>query len=732
MSTFTESLLDTPKETLDTSIWNIDANPPTLTIEAENKIADIVQWVTSRHNIPNLSVFIIGSITSNQYTENSDIDIDFCSDFMNGKSEDEIKDFGWSMKSDFIDNYPEEQTLAGHPLEIFFQPNQFQCMMSIGCYNVLEKKWEVGPELAKLDYDPLSEIYKQSQKQTDKIIDDIRNMVLAPYETASIFKKSNDAKFKQEIEKKIKSNLNDAGKLYKTIKKARSAFKKDPISKEDALKKRSDKKWQTTDAAFKLLDKFGYVSVLKEYLSLSDEIEENKNVDFENIADAIINVIQSNFKTNKMLIDNDMFDENDETCNESFSDLVKMSVFAGLLAIPGILPAADIDNAMKSLPKNDVRMTSDAFQDKLAKINDMRLGKFSMTNAINILSWTLYGEAGNQDVIGKKAVGSVILNMGGAVPEKMLDVVITPNKFSMWKSDDKFAIKHNLSLPSSDASYTYKVPKEIAKNVSSKKSWDDAVKIATQMALGKFKSTIGNRNAYLNVEMTKREFPNSTALRKPDGWYYKMTDKLKIKDHTFGYLPENDGYKLNKIPKGDPNATEYTVKKDDSLWKIAYMFNTSSKNLARINGISVKTPLKIGQVIKLKSNKSPTNAQSQVKPNSPAAQIKQKINIIDNIPTEYIVKKGDNLWNIAKMFNLNIKDIIRLNGINVKTPLQIGQKLKLKPAQNIAAKTINYGVKKGDTLWKIAKKFNVTVDYIAKLNGISPMSTLNIGQTLKI
>jgi hypothetical protein len=31
--------------------------------------------------------------------------------------------------------------------------------------------------------------------------------------------------------------------LYKTIKKARSAFKKDPISKEDALKKRSDKKW---------------------------------------------------------------------------------------------------------------------------------------------------------------------------------------------------------------------------------------------------------------------------------------------------------------------------------------------------------------------------------------------------------------------------------------------------------------------------------------------------------
>jgi LysM repeat protein len=73
-----------------------------------------------------------------------------------------------------------------------------------------------------------------------------------------------------------------------------------------------------------------------------------------------------------------------------------------------------------------------------------------------------------------------------------------------------------------------------------------------------------------------------------------MTDKLKIKDHTFGYLPENDGYELNKIPKGDPNATTYVVKKGDSLWKIAFMFDTTTKNLVNINRISKKKPLKIG------------------------------------------------------------------------------------------------------------------------------------------
>jgi hypothetical protein len=35
-------------------------------------------------------------------------------------------------------------------------------MMSVGCYNVLEKKWEVGPELADVDYDPMADIYFKS------------------------------------------------------------------------------------------------------------------------------------------------------------------------------------------------------------------------------------------------------------------------------------------------------------------------------------------------------------------------------------------------------------------------------------------------------------------------------------------------------------------------------------------------------------------------------------------
>ena len=99
-----------------------------------------------------------------------------------------------------------------------------------------------------------------------------------------------------------------------------------------------------------------------------------------------------------------MLDE-DERLDEG---LIKMMTLATLIAIPSILPSSAIASVMKKLPKSEVTMTNPNFQKELANINTMRLGDYSMTNAINIISWTLYGEAGSQGKIGKEAVASVI------------------------------------------------------------------------------------------------------------------------------------------------------------------------------------------------------------------------------------------------------------------------------------------------------------------------------------
>ncbi len=98
----------------------------------------------------------------------------------------------------------------------------------------------------------------------------------------------------------------------------------------------------------------------------------------------------------------------------------------------------------------------------------------------------------------------------------------------------------------------------------------------------------------------------------------------------------------------------------------------------------------------------------------------------------YQVKKGDTLYQIAKNNNTTVDAIKKLNNLSSNT-LTIGSIIKL-PSSNTSSNTSEediYIVKSGDTLYQIAKNNNTTVDAIKKLNNLSS-NTLTIGQTLLI
>jgi len=153
--------------------------------------------------------------------------------------------------------------------------------MSVGCYNFTSKKWEVGPEIKDQGFDPIAHFYKKGMKIVDDVVEKIRNVILSTYETALVMQKSEDPKFTEDLQKELLKKLSDAGRIFKAMKVARSAFAKDPQSKEEALKMRADEKWHQTDAAFKLLDKFGYVSILKKYCEFDDYAKEIGSIDFD-------------------------------------------------------------------------------------------------------------------------------------------------------------------------------------------------------------------------------------------------------------------------------------------------------------------------------------------------------------------------------------------------------------------------------------------------------------------
>ena len=92
----------------------------------------------------------------------------------------------------------------------------------------------------------------------------------------------------------------------------------------------------------------------------------------------------------------------------------------------------------------------------------------------------------------------------------------------------------------------------------------------------------------------------------------------------------------------------------------------------------------------------------------------------------YTVKKGDTLYSIANKYNTTVDNLKEQNNLTSNT-LSIGQILKIIPTKL----TEDYVIKNKDTLYSIANKYNTTVDYLKELNNLTT-NVLTIGNTIKV
>ena len=169
--------------------------------------------------------------------------------------------------------------------------------------------------------------------------------------------------------------------------------------------------------------------------------------------------------------------------------------------------------------------------------------------------------------------------------------------------------------------------------------------------------------------------------------YISVGQKLSVKNNS----DDNDNIDL---------SDNYIVKKGDTLYSIARLYNMSVSDLKKYNNLKTDV-LSIGQVIKI--------------PNVSSEYI------------EYIVKSGDNLYQISKRYNISVSDIMKYNNLKSNL-LSIGQVIKIP---NVSSEYIEYIVKNGDTLYSIARKYNTTVDSIKNKNNLTS-NLLNVGQKLVI
>lgn len=160
------------------------------------------------------------------------------------------------------------------------------------------------------------------------------------------------------------------------------------------------------------------------------------------------------------------------------------------------------------------------------------------------------------------------------------------------------------------------------------------------------------------------------------------------------------------IPTGTEDYILYKVVSGDSLYSIAKKYGITMQEIMDFNNLG-STILTVGQVLKI-----PVAYEEEIPSTSEVT---------------YTVKSGDNLYSIARKYNVTVSDLMNYNNLTSNL-LSIGQVIRI-PSNTSSSTT--YTVKNGDTLYSIARKYNTSVDSIKTKNNLTS-NTLSIGKKLII
>jgi murein DD-endopeptidase MepM/ murein hydrolase activator NlpD len=173
----------------------------------------------------------------------------------------------------------------------------------------------------------------------------------------------------------------------------------------------------------------------------------------------------------------------------------------------------------------------------------------------------------------------------------------------------------------------------------------------------------------------------------------------------------------------DSGVTIHVVQRGETLYRIALQYGVTVDELASLNGLADPSSIQVGQRLLV-----PVNG-------SPAPQL----------PQTHVVQPGETLRSIAELYGLTVEGLAAQNTINDPNTIYVGQVLTINAGEppaatatpsptQVASSGMNviHVVQQGETLFKIATSYGLTVNDLASANSITDPTLIYAGQQLVI
>ena len=223
----------------------------------------------------------------------------------------------------------------------------------------------------------------------------------------------------------------------------------------------------------------------------------------------------------------------------------------------------------------------------------------------------------------------------------------------------------------------------------------------------------------------------------------------KVKDYELR-VPNGCGQHCRSALVGLPPEKRITFRKHrirqgDTLSTIARRYHTEVGQIKELNGLRGHN-IRAGRDLLIPvrvAGSGPVVFDDQIYKSGSPATLSSSPSGFSGKTTSYRVRRGDSLWKIARRYNLRVADLQRWNGLGRSTAIKPGQRLKLVSAvpqkrerSGVVQKTGKKArrevvvLRRGDSLWRISRRYRVTVTDLERWNNLQAKTILQPGQRL--